>query len=546
MKNCFLSLLFLLVALHSGAQQNHVLLTRDTVIEKGTAITLQADSFIAYNNFIFAAQDTTTHKWTIWAKQAGRGAYAPLYTDQYNRLNPVLSADGNMLLYIRYLPQHPGAMHSAEMSAAWFCTSTIKGTNETVIFTVPDFGKEAVYDLDWSYDRKRMLFALGNDQYPTLTRDGDIYEFDARTRSTTNMTNDRDHWSMNCRYSRGGTLFAFGHFQNPWYSWPTDIFLHKEDGTNVQMTNAGGYINDFQYCTLTDFPGVKVLYRRGQHNDNKLFIRTQDGERLLSDRPGYGGMQLTEGVYAATDLANHICVFDEHDHLIAFPVKQVSNFCRDNNYVFPGDYSCRLNWLGRGHARVMWSTGDTTCSIVVRPKKTTTYYCKIKEGDNTFRDSVTVTIGSAKPVIARYCLTLAAPTNYKKYQWLKNGAAIEGAINPAFTPETWGNYSVKTTDDKGQVSISDETTISMSEADSVLAMNDAIQIQIDPTAMTARVKSPQPVNVVITDEKGTIVLQQYNSQTLDLKPLADGVYSIITYNNQCIRFKTRSLVKKSN
>ena len=79
-----------------------------------------------------------------------------------------------------------------------------------------------------------------------------------------------------------------------------------------------------------------------------------------------------------------------------------------------------------------WSTSDTTSSITVSPTTNTTYYCDIKVGSYTFRDSIRVTVRALPTKTVGYAklglckndtIALNAATGYT-YKWFKNNALI--------------------------------------------------------------------------------------------------------------------------
>ncbi len=517
------------------------ILQRDTTVTGGTVLRLCIDSTRLFSNFIFCAQNPESARWTIWRK-GGSGKYEPVFKDGYDRMNVVLSADKRSLLYVRYRPQRQGAMYYSAMDTAWVCTSTVDGRNESVVFRVPEFNKNAVYDLDWSTDKTRILYAWGNDQYPSLTRDGDIFEYNTVTKTTVNLTNEWQLWSKNCRYAANDRDIAYAHFANFWDPLPTDVFTLRVGHPRQQLTNSTNHMKNYKYCTLTDFDGTTALYRRGLYFDNKLY-RKKDAEELLFSVPGYGGVQLEHDVFAAMDFYNNIYLFTSKATMGSIKVSAVKTFAKDHAYNYALDCNNRLNWMGRQGAVIAWSTGEHTTTITTTVRKTNTYYCTVDMGGVTYADSITVTVAAPKPVITKKCLTLSV-SHYQGYQWLLDGKPIVGATDSAYTPDKPGTYAVSVTDKKGSVVVSEEVVIDERETAAASEQNGQVSITADPANNSLVLSAPFALHVLITDDKGVVIKQQHNARVVSLTDLPDGNYNMVLYNDACVKLRTRRLVKK--
>ncbi len=540
----YLLLLLLSTTLPVLAQSTYEIVQHDTSVSAGTALTLSIDSTKAYSNFIFSALNPKTGRWTLWARNSNTGKYEPLIADSYNRMNAVVSADKKELLYVRYRPQREGAMYNSIMDSAWVCRNNIKCTNEQILFLVPQFNKNAVYDLDWSKDKRHILYSYGNDEYPNQTRDGDVFEYDIDTKAVTNLTNDWQLWSKNCRYAPDGNGFAYSHFANFYVALPTDIFIQRKGASRQEMTNSIHHDKNYKYCTLTDYSNDHILYRRGLYFENKLYRKHKDIEEVLFTTPGYGGIRLEGDLYAATDFDNNIYVFTPTRTVGSIKVSGIKSFAKDHCYNFALDCNTRLNWMGKQKIKVSWSTGETTTTIQVSPKQTTTYYCTVTANGNEYTDSIKVKTGGPVPVIAKTCLTLSTG-HFKTYQWLQNGHIITGANDSVYTPEGGGTFAVSVTDKKDRMATSAEFMISEAEADSINRLNEQVRIDPDPSTSTLLIKAPFAVNMVIVDERGRIADQQNDIHRINMNNLTDGIYNILLYNNNCLKLKTRRVVKRS-
>ena len=483
MNKYLILLFFLFLSAKSFAQKPYALMQSDTTIGMDESIRLCVDSARAYSNFMFAAKNPATNLWVIWRKSLATHKYTPVFTDQYNRLHVVASADHTQMIYVRYKTPDEDAMRNATLDSAWICRGSTNGTREEVIFQVPEFHKNAVYDLDWSRDKEHILLACGNDQYPNLTRDGDIFEYELKTGTITNRTHNWELWSNHCAYAPDGKTIAYSHYANFTSAIPTDIFIQQADGTNRQITNTQQYTNTFPYCTLTGFTGDKVIYRRGQYYDNSLFEKGMDGEQQLTKIQGFGGIHLDDSLYAATDLKSNIYLFTHTATLGNIHIAGINNFAVDNAYNVDNNLNTHLCWLGKQNVKVRWSTGDTTFSIVAHPATATTYYCTVTDNNRQYTDSIHIN------VIAHTATDLTA-----------------------------------------------------AETDSLNKVNNQIQILPDPTSSIVHILSPKPVNLSVWNEQGNTLLQKKDAHEIDMSTFTDGNYLIILTDENGIKLKIRKIV----
>ena len=287
----------------------------------GTLLSANADTLDLYNNFIFSANNNATQRWTIWKKN-DTGVYAPLFKDIYNRTSVVVSQDKAEMIYVRYRPIR-GSMGSSTLDSAWICRNNIDGTNERILLLVPDFKRDAIYDMDWSSDKTQIVFTKGNDRYPNATtRDGDVFLYNTTNSALTNLTNNWDLWEKTAKFLKDNNYIYYSQCPNGWFGWPVDI--HKKlipTGSPSKITSATGYSNWDQEVVITGIMNDgSVIYRR---NENYRLYKKKDSnaEVLLLNMRGCGGIEIGSDFFAATTYSDTIVLFKQSSFLKKFKIK---------------------------------------------------------------------------------------------------------------------------------------------------------------------------------------------------------------------------------
>jgi PKD repeat protein len=107
--------------------------------------------------------------------------------------------------------------------------------------------------------------------------------------------------------------------------------------------------------------------------------------------------------------------------------------------------------------KVIWSTGDTTSRITVRPNETTTYTLTVTDGVTTCTDQMTVTVNQVDNSVTSLDTTsicigescrLQAGEGIA-YVWLKNNVVINDVTSRIFAANTAGSYRVIVTNASG-------------------------------------------------------------------------------------------------
>ncbi len=107
--------------------------------------------------------------------------------------------------------------------------------------------------------------------------------------------------------------------------------------------------------------------------------------------------------------------------------------------------------------QISWSTGDTSSSIRVSPRETTTYTLTVTDGITTCSDQVTITVAAVDTSItALDALEICPGTSTRlqagtgsSYKWLRDGVAIPGATSSQYAASAAGDYCVVVTNANG-------------------------------------------------------------------------------------------------
>jgi gliding motility-associated-like protein len=316
----------------------------------GTLLSANADTLDLYNNFIFSANNNATQRWTIWKKN-NTGVYAPLFNDNYHRTAVVVSQDKTEMIYVRYrhLNSAQPPMWSSILDSAWICRNNIDGTNESILLLVPNFKRDAIYDMDWSSNKTQILFTLGNDRYPNvLTRDGDVFLYNITNSTLTNHTNNWDLWEKTAKFLKDNNYIYYSQCPNPWYGLPVDIYKKPiATGSPSKITSASGYsVGDQEVSITGTMNDGSVIYRR--YGNYRLYKKKDsNAEVLLLNKPGCGGIEIGSDLFAATNFDDSIVLFKQSSVLKTFKISQISRFTGNPSYNYNNGNIIHLQWLGK-------------------------------------------------------------------------------------------------------------------------------------------------------------------------------------------------------
>lgn len=186
--------------------------------------------------------------------------------------------------------------------------------------------------------------------------------------------------------------------------------------------------------------------------------------------------------------------------------------------------------LGAGYSYQWIKDGDllndTNNSIVVNEKGN--YQLKVTNSQGcivTSNSSIVNTFSPViMPVIAQSGSVLSVGSIYDNYQWFRNGKAISGATLASYLLSFDGNYEVEVSDKNGCKNKSDIWKVQgLSIGES---LNSSFKIYPNPSADFVFVQSQVPVEIMLTDVTGRVLIRQKNESRIDVTNFADGVYII--------------------
>lgn len=193
---------------------------------------------------------------------------------------------------------------------------------------------------------------------------------------------------------------------------------------------------------------------------------------------------------------------------------------------------------GAGFASYLWSTQDTTQSIVVRDSGT--YWCGVTASNGLpgLSYSVTVTVFPlpAKPVISRtgdLLATDAAAT----WQWYLDGTEIPNATTQTLAAVAAGNYTVRITDAHGCEALSDPYQVLVLFVDEGPVAGQRFQIFPNPASgeltVDVNLERASSATIILHDLLGRELRRVLRTdiaasftQRLDLRGLRPGLYVV--------------------
>ncbi len=141
---------------------------------------------------------------------------------------------------------------------------------------------------------------------------------------------------------------------------------------------------------------------------------------------------------------------------------------------------------------------------------------------------------------------IATQKYYVSYQWFKDLTAISGATKYNLVPSTNGKYKVSVTDTNGCQSISDYYILTgwAPHVNGVQTLGSGeIRVYPNPAQNMIHIESATEVRAVITSIDGRVLIEQSKAKDIDIKTLANGIYTIMLYDTDGQMVKAEKLVK---
>jgi hypothetical protein len=209
-----------------------------------------------------------------------------------------------------------------------------------------------------------------------------------------------------------------------------------------------------------------------------------------------------------------------------------------------------INLFAPGPGNWIWDTSvyletlsGSTNRITVRD--TNTYRAiRVSCGEPDTMYITVCAVITEKPVLSLSgTLISVTPATYTSYQWYKDDMLEPGATSVPYRVSVPGKYYVQVTDAYGCTSNSDTIDVSILSVDDI-DLAQTISIFPNPAESIVNIRAAIPVNAMLTDLSGKVLLQVGNARELDLSPFAEGLYllRISDQNNRVIG--TQKLLKQ--
>ena len=189
---------------------------------------------------------------------------------------------------------------------------------------------------------------------------------------------------------------------------------------------------------------------------------------------------------------------------------------------------------------------------------TSNIYPAVKGGSYTVRITSTCSTTSLpidvtenplpNPLLTFDGAKIATQKYYVSYQWFKDLVAISGATKYNLVPSTNGKYKVSVTDTNGCQSISDYYILTgwTPHVNGVRTLaSGEIRVYPNPAQSMIHIESATQVRAVITSIDGRVLIEQSKAKDIDIKTLANGIYTIMLYDTDGQMVKAEKLVKAS-
>jgi len=199
-----------------------------------------------------------------------KGEFTSLFNDNVHRHSATVSGDKTTLAYVKEITK----------SEAYICTSDLDGSNEKQIWQIPtSSGVYMAHNLDWHPSDAKLIFYYGSYRGSTGNRDGDVWELDMNTFTSSSITTNFDYQEREVAYSPDGTQIVYSYKPATWFDWPRHIYTMDADGTNKAL--------------VADDTGFNNCVPSGSWPCDRVAANPEfspDGNTIIFDRANNGGI----------------------------------------------------------------------------------------------------------------------------------------------------------------------------------------------------------------------------------------------------------------
>ena len=201
-----------------------------------------------------------------------------------------------------------------------------------------------------------------------------------------------------------------------------------------------------------------------------------------------------------------------------------------------------------GGLSYQWFNGTTAISGATDSTYSATvpglYSVVISNGACTQALSGVNVVAQPMPIINVTGSNVLYTGSYSSYQWYFNGVAIPGAVSSIYTYTASGDYTVRVTDANGCAVLSFPypviVTVGVTEVNGAGML---VRIYPNPATSIVHIDASVAVNVVLVAADGRVVAKLNNAKDINISDYADGVYTMMIYNEDNMLLKAEKITK---
>lgn len=415
-----------------------------------------------------------------------------------------------------------------------------------------------------SHDRTRIALAqYGGDLIPLV----ELFDFDPATATVSNaqVIDTLTFINYNLCFSPDNSRLYLT-MNNPNINdWHVASSLFQYDlnaGTTTDIMNSKTLISD-------SISSVNVCMRIGP--DGKIYLPSSYGNDTSAEYNDYNyGIGENPSTYpGAPDFPFHAylgciqnpdalganCNFDRHAIALSAYSSAAETLGGEFVKPIPGD-----SLFAQRHASVCKKDGN----VVLEVPDSFLYYEWNDGGTNNQKtvdspgvywvrygdychyriDTFTVNLDIIDANITVNGFVLGTAASYETYQWLFDGAMINGATDSVYTVTQNGDYAVIVTSEGGCVDTSGIYTVTNVGIGESQVISDRVNIYPNPGEDWLYIQAPQPVNISLCSIEGKTIKEIKDASQLSVKDLSPGIYFIRITDKHGMTIKTEKWIKQ--